>query len=45
MAVQLTRRDDERTGIDQDLADVRAGRFAADEEIDAIFRKARLFRA
>jgi len=36
--------DDERRAVEQGLADARAGRFASDEEIDAIFRKARAAR-
>jgi predicted transcriptional regulator len=32
--------DDERAGIERGLADMRAGRFATDEQIAAIFRKA-----
>jgi hypothetical protein len=37
--------DDERAGIERGLADMCAGRFATDGQIDAIFRKARSFRA
>jgi predicted transcriptional regulator len=33
--------DDERNAIEQGLADARAGRFASDRDIDAIFEKAR----
>jgi predicted transcriptional regulator len=33
--------DDERKAVEQGLADAQAGRFSSDEEIDAIFRKAR----
>ncbi|MBX9844506.1 MAG: hypothetical protein K2Z80_22125 [Xanthobacteraceae bacterium] len=33
--------DEERKAIEQGLADARAGRFASDEEIGAIFKKAR----
>jgi predicted transcriptional regulator len=33
--------DEERKAIEQSMADARAGRFASDEEIDAIFSKAR----
>jgi len=32
---------DERSGIERGLADMRAGRFATDEQIAAIFQKAR----
>jgi predicted transcriptional regulator len=35
----------ERTGIERGLADMRAGRFATDEQIAAIFKRARSFRA
>jgi predicted transcriptional regulator len=35
---------DERAGIEQGLADMRAGRFATEEQIAAIFRRARSFR-
>jgi predicted transcriptional regulator len=37
--------DDERAGIERGLEDMRAGRFATDEEIAAIFRRARSSRA
>ncbi len=37
--------DDERAGIERGLEDLRAGRFANDEEIAAIFRRVRSFRA
>jgi predicted transcriptional regulator len=37
--------EDERAGIDRGLADMRAGRFATDEQIAAIFQRARSFRA
>jgi predicted transcriptional regulator len=37
--------EDERTGIARGLADMRAGRFATDEQIAAIFQRARSFRA
>jgi hypothetical protein len=37
--------DDERAGIERGLADMRAGRFATDEQIAAIFQRARSFRA
>ncbi len=37
--------DDERAGIERGLEDMRADRFASDEEIAAIFRRARSFRA
>jgi predicted transcriptional regulator len=33
--------DDERKAVEQGMADAGAGRFASDEEIDAIFEKAR----
>ena len=33
--------DDERAGIERGLADMRAGRFAPDEEVAAVFRPAR----
>jgi predicted transcriptional regulator len=33
--------DDERRALQQGMADARAGRFASDEEIEAIFKKAR----
>jgi predicted transcriptional regulator len=33
--------DEERQAIKEGLADARAGRFASDTEIDAIFKKAR----
>ena len=36
--------EDERAGIDRGLADLRAGRFATDEQIAAIFQRARSFR-
>jgi hypothetical protein len=36
--------DDERAGIERGLADMRAGRFATDEQIAAIFQRARSFR-
>ena len=36
--------EDERAGIDRGLADMRAGRFATDEQITAIFQRARSFR-
>ena len=32
---------DERRAVEQGLSDARAGRFATDQEIDAIFKKAR----
>jgi predicted transcriptional regulator len=35
---------DERAGIEQGLADMRAGRFATEEQIAAIFRRARSIR-
>ena len=37
--------EDERAGIERGLADLRAGRFATDEQIAAIFQRARSFRA
>lgn len=37
--------DDERAGIERGLEDMRAGRFATDEEIATVFRRARSFRA
>jgi predicted transcriptional regulator len=37
--------EDERAGIERGLADMRAGRFATDEQIAAIFQKARSSRA
>jgi predicted transcriptional regulator len=37
--------DDERRGIDRGIEAMRAGRFASEEEIAAIFRKARAPRA
>jgi len=37
--------EDERAGIERGLADMRTGRFATDEQIAAIFQKARSFRA
>jgi predicted transcriptional regulator len=37
--------EDERSGIERGLADMRAGRFATDEQIAAIFQKARSTRA
>jgi predicted transcriptional regulator len=37
--------DDEREGIERGLEDMRGGQFATDEEIAAIFRRARSFRA
>jgi predicted transcriptional regulator len=37
--------EDERGGIERGLADMRAGRFASDEQIAAIFQRARSFRA
>jgi hypothetical protein len=37
--------DDERAGVERGLADMRAGRFAADDRIAAIFQRARSFRA
>jgi predicted transcriptional regulator len=37
--------DDERRGIERGLAAMRAGRFASEEQIAAIFRKARPPRA
>jgi hypothetical protein len=40
---QLT--EGERTGIERGLADMRAGRYATDEQIAAIFQRARSFRA
>jgi predicted transcriptional regulator len=49
--VRLARRriyqlsDDERAGIERGLEDMRAGRFATADEIDAIFLKVRSFRA
>ena len=33
--------DDERKAVEQGMADATAGRFASDQEIDAIFKKAR----
>jgi predicted transcriptional regulator len=36
---------DERAGIERGLADVRAGRFASDEEIASIFARVRASRA
>ena len=33
--------DEEREAIKESLADVQAGRFASDEQINAIFKKAR----
>jgi predicted transcriptional regulator len=33
--------DEERQAIKEGLADARAGRFASDDDIDAIFKKAR----
>ena len=36
---------EERAGIERGLADMRAGRFASDEEVAAIFAKARPQRA
>jgi predicted transcriptional regulator len=35
--------EDERAGIERGLADVRTGRFATDEQIATIFRRARSF--
>jgi len=32
---------DERAAVEEGLADMRAGRFATDQEMDAIFKKAR----
>ena len=32
---------DERRAVEEGLSDARAGRFATDQEIDAIFKKAR----
>jgi predicted transcriptional regulator len=37
--------EDERSGIERGLADMHAGRFATDEQIAAIFQKARSTRA
>jgi hypothetical protein len=37
--------EDERTGVERGLKDMRAGRFASDEKIAAIFGKARSPRA
>jgi predicted transcriptional regulator len=37
--------DGERAGIERGLADMRAGRFATDEQIAAIFQRARSFRS
>ncbi len=37
--------EDERAGVERGMADMRAGRFATDEQIAAIFRRARSFRA
>jgi predicted transcriptional regulator len=37
--------EDERIGIERGLEDMRAGRFATDEQIAAIFQKARSTRA
>jgi predicted transcriptional regulator len=37
--------EDECAGIERGLADMRAGRFATDEQIAAIFRRARSLRA
>ena len=37
--------DDERAAIAEGLADAEAGRFARDEEIEAIFKKARKSRS
>jgi hypothetical protein len=37
--------EDECAGIERGLADMRAGRFATDEQIAAIFQRARSFRA
>jgi predicted transcriptional regulator len=37
--------EEERAGIERGLADMRAGRFATDEQIAAIFQKARSSRA
>jgi hypothetical protein len=37
--------EDERAGIELGLADMRTGRFASDEQVAAIFRRARSFRA
>jgi predicted transcriptional regulator len=37
--------EEERAGIERGLEDMRAGRFATDEEIAAIFRRARSFHA
>jgi predicted transcriptional regulator len=36
---------EERAGIERGLADMRAGRFATDEQIAAIFQRARSTRA
>ena len=33
--------DDERAGVEKGLADMRAGRFATDEEVAAVFKPAR----
>lgn len=33
--------DDERAGVERGLADMRAGRFASDEEVAAVFTPAR----
>jgi predicted transcriptional regulator len=37
--------EEERAGIERGLADMRAGRFATDEQIKAIFQRARSTRA
>jgi predicted transcriptional regulator len=37
--------EEERVGIERGLADMRAGRFATDEQIAAIFQRARSTRA
>jgi predicted transcriptional regulator len=37
--------EEERAGIERGLADMRAGRFATDEQIAAIFQRARSTRA
>jgi len=37
--------EDERAGVERGMADMRAGRFATDEQIAAIFQRARSARA
>jgi hypothetical protein len=44
-AAMYALREDERSGIERGLEDVRAGRFASDADIAAIFRRARSSRA